>query len=189
MENDATTLPLTVQLRDGRQVVLRGIQEQDKEAMLAAFHRLSPDSRYTRFMMSMREPPAAMLDAALHPDPGREAAVVAVSGEGAAASIVASARYVAAPAGDTCEFAVTVADDWHGAGLASRLLTLLIDTARARGFRCMEGFVLTLNTPMRRLARRLGFVDKPSADDPALREVRLDLAGGGCAGRWPPASP
>jgi RimJ/RimL family protein N-acetyltransferase len=184
-EASAPTLPATVELRDGRQVTLRAIREQDKAGMLAAFHRLSPDARYTRFMMSMREPPAAMLEAALHPVPGREFAVVAVSGEGAAERIVGSARYVAGPGRDTCEFGVTLADDWHGAGLARRLLALLIDTARARGFRCIEGYVLTLNAPMRRLARRLGFVDRPSEDDPMLREIRLELAAGGCAARWP----
>jgi RimJ/RimL family protein N-acetyltransferase len=174
---------MTVELRDGRKVTLRGIREQDKAAVLAAFHRLSPDARYTRFMMSMRDPPAALLEAALHPVPGREFTVIAVSGQGAGESIVGSARYVGAAGSDTCEFAVTLADDWHGAGLARRLLTLLIEAAKAQGFRCMEGFVLTLNTPMRRLAKRLGFVDKPSDDDATLREVRLELAGDGCGGQ------
>jgi RimJ/RimL family protein N-acetyltransferase len=183
------TLPTLAQLRDGREVMLREIQAQDKEAMLAAFHRLSADSRYTRFMMSLRELAPATLEAATHPVPGREFALVAVSGEGGAESIVAGARYVGAPGSDACEFAVTVADDWHGLGLASRLLGILIAHATAQGLRCMEGYVLTVNTPMRRLAKRLGFVDRPCHDDATLRVVNLSLAGGGCDDRrfQPPA--
>ncbi|RZJ85066.1 MAG: GNAT family N-acetyltransferase [Massilia sp.] len=176
------TLPVLAKLRDGREVVLREIGAHDKAELQDAFQRLSADSRYTRFMMSMRELSPAMLDAATHPVPGRDFALVAVSGEGAAEDIVAGARYVGAPGSDTCEFAVTVADDWHGLGLAGRLLGILIAHARAQGLRCMEGYVLAQNTSMRRLAQRLGFADRPCPDDATTRLVRLALAGGGCDG-------
>jgi RimJ/RimL family protein N-acetyltransferase len=182
MQSDASgnvTLPILAKLRDGREVVLREIQAQDEEELLAAFHRLSADSRYTRFMMAIREPTPAMLEAATHPVPDRDFALVAVSPDGGADNIVAGARYVHAPEGDTCEFAVTVADDWHGLGLASRLLEILIAHATARGLQCMEGYVLAINTPMRRLARRLGFVDRQCPDDATLRVMSLRLTGGG----------
>lgn len=181
MQNDAsrpTTLPVLAKLRDGRDVVLREIGAHDKAEMQDAFQRLSADSRYTRFMMAMRELSPAMLEAATHPVAGRDFALVAVSGEGAAEDIVAGARYVGEPGSDTCEFAVTVADDWHGLGLASRLLGILIANARAQGLRCMEGYVLALNTPMRRLAQRLGFTDRQCPDDATTRLVRLDLTSG-----------
>ncbi|MES2538362.1 MAG: GNAT family protein [Pseudomonadota bacterium] len=185
MQHDASTgmtLPIMATLRDGRQVTVREIRAHDKAEMAAAFHRLSADSRYTRFMVSMRDLSETMLEAATHPVPGREFALVAVSGEGGAENIVAGARYVGAPASDTCEFAVTVADGWHGLGLAKRLLKILIETAAAQGFRCMEGYVLALNTPMRRLARGLGFADTQCHDDATLRVMSLGLAGGGCDG-------
>jgi len=181
MQNDlpiGITLPMRVKLRDGRAVVLREIQAQDQEGMLAAFHRLSADSRYTRFMMAMRDPSAGMLEAATHPLPDREFALVAVSTDKRVDRIVAGARYAHAPGSDTCEFAVTVADDWHGLGLAGRLLQILIASARERGLRRMEGYVLAMNTPMRRLARRLGFVDRPCPDDPTLRVMSLSLGDG-----------
>jgi L-amino acid N-acyltransferase YncA len=171
---------MSLELRDGHKVTLRAIREQDKAAIRTAFHRLSPDSRYTRFMMSVRDVPEALLEAATHPVPGREFTVVAVSGEGESETIVAAARDVGAAGSDTCEFAVTVADDWHALGLARRLLVVLIESATAQGFHCMEGFVLTRNTAMRRLAKALGFVDRQSEDDATLREVRRDLAPGGC---------
>jgi RimJ/RimL family protein N-acetyltransferase len=172
-------LPALVQLRDGRTVWLRKIRTQDEDELRDAFHRLSADSRYARFMMPVREPSPAMLAAATRPHPDHDLALVAVSGEGGPdQDIVAGARYVGAQGVDTCEFAVTVADDWHGLGLARRLLEILIAQATARGLRCMEGYELAANTPMRRLARRLGFVDRQCDDDATLRVVRLDLAGG-----------
>ena len=171
-------LPMRAKLRDGRELTLREIQAQDEEGRLAAFHRLSADSRYTRFMTAMRAPPPAMLEAATHPLPDREFALVAVSLEDGVDRIVAGARYAYAPGSDTCEFAVTVADDWHGLGLANRLLQILIASARMRGLQRMEGYVLAMNTPMRRLARRLGFVDRPCPDDATLRVMSLSLAGG-----------
>lgn len=179
MQNhDGLRLPLEVRLRDGRAVLVREIRAQDEDGMRAALGRLSADARYARFMMPMREPPPAMLAAATRPQ-AHDLALVAVSGEdGPDPEIVAGARYVGAPGSDSCEFAVTVIDDWHGLGLARRLLELLIAQAAARGMRRMEGYVLAANTPMRRLAGRLGFVDRQCEDDATLRVVSLDLAGG-----------
>ena len=173
------TLPMRAKLRDGREVILREIKAQDGGEVLEFFQRLSADSRYTRFMVPLRELSPAMLEATTHPNPDRDFALVAVAGEGSVdEDIVAGARYVSAPGSDTCEFAVTVADDWQGLGLASRLLEILIAQATARGLRCMEGYVLAINTPMRRLAKRLGFVDRPCHDDAALRVMSISLAGG-----------
>lgn len=169
-------LPFRATLRDERQVVLRQIRAQDKAGLVAAFHRLSSDSRYTRFMASMRELPDAMLESATHPVAGREFALVAVADDGEAGTIVGGARYAAGLGSDTCEFAVTVADDWHGVGLAKCLMQSLIGVARAAGYRNMEGFVLASNTSMRGLARKLGFVDTVCPDDATLRVVTLGLA-------------
>ena len=62
--------------------------------------------------------------------------------------IVAGARYYVLPGGERCEFAVTVADSWQGAGLASRPMRALIQGAGARGLKRMEGFVLAENDRM-----------------------------------------
>ncbi|QEZ44872.1 GNAT family N-acetyltransferase [Cupriavidus oxalaticus] len=174
--------PFNMPLGDGREVLVREITEDDKAGLLAAFNRLSADARYTRFMAAMRELPEAMLEHATHPAVEREFALVALDTGNEGPSIVGGARYAAAPGSDTCEFAVTVADDWHRLGLASKLLGTLIDIARRRGFRHMEGYVLSSNTGMRRLAKRLGFADVPCPDDATLRVVTLALQEGvrGC---------
>jgi RimJ/RimL family protein N-acetyltransferase len=169
------TLPRSVTLRDGRSITLRAIREQDKDELAAAFDRLSDDTRYTRFMAPMRSLSERTLDAATHPDPKREFALVAVTTQGSDEMIVAGARYGSAPGSDSCEFAVTVDDDWQGLGIATYAMDALIGVARRRGFKRMEGYVFPSNTAMRGLAARLGFGDQPWRDDPTLRLVTLSL--------------
>lgn len=167
--------PIVATLRDGRRFTLRSIRPDDKGELQEAFERLSWEARYTRFMAPMNELSRAMLERILHPVPGRELALVAIAGEGSDEDIVGSALYVADAGNETCEFAIVVADDWHGVGLASRLMRELIQAARAHGLKRMEGFVLARNRPMLNLARRLGFEVISSSEGPTVELVRLDL--------------
>jgi L-amino acid N-acyltransferase YncA len=89
--------------------------------------------------------------------------------------IVGGARYYIQPTGESCEFAVTVVDGWQGVGLASRLMRELIEAARTRGLRRMEGFVLAQNTSMLDLARRLGFTVVTDPHDATVKVIHLDL--------------
>jgi GNAT superfamily N-acetyltransferase len=168
-------LPLAVTLRNGRSATVRPICPEDKDEFEAAFERLCAEARYTRFFAAVRTLSEKILDSATRPAPDREVALVAVSNEGSRQIIIGGARYVSAPGSDTCEFAVTVADDWHGLGLARRLLETLIEIARARGVQRMEGFVLPTNSSMRGLAARLGFADAQCPEDRTLRVVTLEL--------------
>ena len=171
--------PREIVLRDGRSVFVREIRPSDSEALEASVERLSSESRYARFMSVMKTLPERMLEAATHPKQDREFALVALDADGVGddEGIVGGARYGSAPGSDECEFAVTVADTWQGCGLARRLMEILIEVARSRGFERMVGYVLTSNVSMRSLAKRLGFVDRACPDDPTLRIVTLQLAG------------
>ncbi|HUL65979.1 MAG TPA: GNAT family N-acetyltransferase [Burkholderiaceae bacterium] len=163
---------MTAQLRGGRMVTVRPIRPEDKDGLHAAVLSLSDDSRYTRFMAAKRELSSQTLHAATNPKPAQEFALVAVDESG---SIVGGARYASAPDSDSCEFAITIADDWQGIGLARHLMEILMRTARRAGFETMEGYVLAGNAAMRGLAKRLGFDDKSSPDDPGVRLVTRKL--------------
>ena len=86
------------------------------------------------------------------------------------------ARYVVYPDGVSCEFAIVVAEDWQGRGLARHLMLRLIAIARERGLATMIGQVLVSNTRMLELAQALGFVTDGEGSDPAVTEVRLTLS-------------
>lgn len=166
-------LPLQTTLRGGRTVLLREICEADRAGVVEAFTHLSDASRYTRFMGLMKTLPEALLDDAVHSEPGHDFALVAmaVPGEG----LIGGARYVEIPDRGACEFAITLLDAWQGQGLARLLLQTLIGHARTTDIRTMEGYVLATNRPMRGLAHRLGFSDAPCPDDPTVRIVTLAL--------------
>lgn len=166
---------IAVTVRDGRRVTLRAVHPDDRDACQAAFDRLCAEARYTRFFAPQKELPREMLEHTVHPVPGRELVLVANRRDESGETIVGGARYVADRAHQACEFAITLSDDWHGVGLASRLMRELIAAARANGLARMEGFVLADNRPMLRLARRLGFESAASSEGPAVRLVWLDL--------------
>jgi L-amino acid N-acyltransferase YncA len=56
-------------------------------------------------------------------------------------------------------------------------MTTLIENAKRRGLKEMEGLVLKQNQPMLRLARRLGFRIESEPGDPTVRVCRMTLAG------------
>ena len=118
--------PIEATLRDGRRVRIRAIRPDDRDEVVQAFDRLSSASRYTRFMAPMRTLPAQILERTLHLQDAHELGLVAEIDAPDGIDIVAGARYYVLPGGERCEFAVTVADSWQGAGLASRLLRALI---------------------------------------------------------------
>ena len=166
--------PVEVTLRNGRRVRVREIRPDDRDEVQQAFARLSSESRYMRFMSFLKELPPRMLDSVVDVQREHGLAVVAEIDAPDGTDIVGGARYIE-ETGKTCEFAVTVADDWQRAGLASRLLRELIAAARARGLQRMEGFVLAANSPMLGLARRLGFTLGADPRDPTVVVVALDL--------------
>ena len=53
--------------------------------------------------------------------------------------IVASAIAIVTADGASCEFAITVASEFGGVGLATAVMTTLIGQARRRGLKKMEG--------------------------------------------------
>jgi GNAT superfamily N-acetyltransferase len=174
--------PVDIQLRNGRAVTVRAIRTDDRDKLQDAIRALSPDSRYSRFFSPLRELPASLLERATNPDAEGEVQLVAVTGtRDDQTRIVAGARYAATAVSGDCEFAVAVIDDWHGIGLARRLLEMLMREARTRGFARMEGYILASNASMLGLATRLGFVRVASPEGPHVCLVRCDL------GAAPPA--
>jgi GNAT superfamily N-acetyltransferase len=166
-----------VRLRDGRAVMLRAIDAADGPEIAQAFERLSSQSRYTRFMQHKKQLDPAALARGVNPRPGQDFAFVATVPADDGFDIVGAAQYV--PLGDAdaarCEFAITVAEDWRGSGLAARLMASLIRRARRDGYNRMEGMVNAGNSAMLGLARTLGFTVKAVTDDAAVLRVERIL--------------
>lgn len=163
-------------LRDGRRVHLRAMRTSDEAEFLQAFERLSPDARYTRFMRQVKEPDLPRLRRALADLVARGVGIVATVPAADGIDIVGSTVCVAGEDATRGEFAITVAGDYAGTGLGGTLMRALIEAARRKGMREMEGFVLAGNASMLRLAKRVGFTISVDPEDRGVRVCRLTLA-------------
>jgi GNAT superfamily N-acetyltransferase len=162
-------------LRDGRGVHIRAMHPTDEAEMLQAFERMGADARYMRFMRVVREPNLERLRKTLASLPEDGIGIVATVPAADGVDIAGSAIAVIGSNRMSCEFAITVASDFGGVGLATWLMTALIAAAKQRGLKEMDGFVLSVNRPMLGLASRLGFSITTDPEDATIRICRLRL--------------
>jgi len=143
-------------LADGTALRVRPIRPEDA-ALERDFveHQISEQSRRTRFLGAVRTLTPEMLARLTQLDYERELALIALSED--TDQMIGVARYNPNPDGESCEFAVTVADAWQRRGAGTLLMERLMDAARDAGYRRMTGNVLPDNDAMLHLARSLGF--------------------------------
>jgi acetyltransferase len=161
-------------LRGGGEYTVRPIHPDDAQMLQDLMRRLSPESRYFRFVSSIEQLPPTMLARFTLIDYDREMALVAVHKQRHAGAdgeiteterIIGVSRYITNPDQSSCEFALVVADDYAGKGLGSRLMESIMDVARDKGLNEIIGLVLTHNSGMLKLMRSLGFTVKRHAED------------------------
>jgi len=164
-----------MQLADGTNITIRPIRPEDAEIEQSFVRRLSPQSKYFRFMQTLNELTPEMLVRFTQLDYNRELALIAVQEKGSQEIELGVARYVMNPDGKSCEFALVVADEWQHRGIGSHLMTHLMDAAQERGFRSMDGEVLADNKKMLDLVKSLGFHIQSSEEDPGIKLATITL--------------
>ena len=165
----------TIALPDGKTLAVRPIMPEDAERERAFVHRLSDESRYFRFFYQIHELTPAMLARFTQVDYDRELALVALAQAAEKESIIGVARYIANPDQESAEFAIVVADEWQGRGVARPLMECLIAAAKRRGFLRLQGAVLKANHKMLRFTKDLGFTvrDDPADPEQVITELTL----------------
>ncbi|UCV08567.1 GNAT family N-acetyltransferase [Dechloromonas denitrificans] len=168
MSDYPADLVRTRYLFDGSPVTIRPIRAADATLEQDFVKHLSPDSRYKRFMSTLKELAPGKLKYLTEIDYERHLALVAIILRDGQDLEIGVARYVANPSDNSCEFAVAIDDAWQGSGVAGILMLTLIDAAKARGMASMEGFILAGNDKMLKFARQLGFTLHRDVDDPGM---------------------
>ena len=164
------------QLHDGTDVVVRPIQPEDAHMEQAFVQSLSPETKYFRFMQNFDKLTPEMLARFTQIDYDREMALVGVIGDGSPnAKMIGVARYVSNPDRHSCDFGLTVGDEYQRQGIGRELMRRLISVGRDRGIEVMEGDVLAKNTKMLALCEGMGFRIARDEDDDELVQVRLHL--------------
>jgi acetyltransferase len=165
-------------MRGGGRYTVRPIRPEDAEMLQDFVRRMSPESRYFRFVSTMRELSLRMLARFTLIDYDREMALVAVyrerkpdeeGGFTETERIIGVSRYVTNPDLSTCEFSLAIADEFNGQGLGSRMMQSIMDVARDKGLSQIEGLVLSNNAPMLKLMRGLEFDVRKYEEDPDFR--------------------
>jgi GNAT superfamily N-acetyltransferase len=155
--NELVSLGAPIVLSDGSRVRVRQGHSSDRELLLRGFERLSPESRYRRFLAPMPELTEEMVRYLTEIDHHDHEAIVALdeaTGEG-----IGVARYVRDPErAAVAEVAVTVIDDWQGRGLGTLLLGLIGARAREEGITTFTALMLATNAEMMDMLKRLDSV-------------------------------
>jgi acetyltransferase len=150
-------------LRDGTPIVLRLLAPEDAPLLRRGFEKLSPESRYARFLV----PKARLSDDELRYlcDIDQEShfalGVVREDGDGRGEPVgLGIARFIrSADRADepvTAEAAIAVADEVHGQGLGKLLFLRLCAAAAERGIERFRCEVLCGNASMHALVESLG---------------------------------
>jgi len=163
-------------LADGTQLTIRPIRPEDARIEQEFVRALSEQSKYFRFMQAISELTPQMLVRFTQIDYDREMALIAVQQQTDGRELqVAVARYTVDPNWTSCEFALTVADEWQGRGVGYYLMERLMEVASQRGLEAIHGEVLAANSHMLGLMQRLGFQIRTSPDETDLKRVRRSL--------------
>ena len=170
-------LETLITLRDGQSVLLRAIRPEDAELERVFITQLSPETLYRRFMMPVKALPDSLIERFTQIDYDRELALVAMQTGALPARIAGVARITPTWEEGVAEFAIVVGDWLHRSGLGREMMERLIEAARSRGYRTLEGRVLGTNVPMLQFCERLGFSVAFDPDDMAERIVRRSLGG------------
>ena len=168
-------MTLRYRTEDGLTVTIRPIKPEDARLEQSFVKELSAESKYFRFMNTIRELGQSQLTRLTQIDYDREMAFVATTMEYEREVELGVVRYATNPDAESCDFAIVVADAWQGKGLARRLMSVLIDTARNRGLKFMTGDFLAENRRMIKFVSSLGFVLSQHPEDPGLKRGVLVL--------------
>jgi len=149
-----------VRLRSGDLVRIRPIHDSDAYELKRAFALMSEESQYSRFLTGtprLTDSQATYFTAIDHV--GHEAYVAhSPDDETYIIGVARFVRYASAP--EDAELAITVADFWHGRGLATALLRVLTERAVAVGVKRFRAEMVADNEAVLRLLRSAGMADE-----------------------------
>jgi len=155
-------------LRDGTPLRLRAPTPEDYDGIKAFYDRLSEDSLHTRFHGYVRTEGPARSDAEADGD----ARVVLLGWR--ADRVVASGSYDRLREPAVAEVAFTVAEDFQGRGVATRILEQLAEIGAERGIARFDAEVMDSNQAMLAVFGRAGFGVRSKLDFDELL-VSLDI--------------
>ena len=163
-------------LADGSHVRLRHIRPEDADELRRGLERLSPESRYRRFLGGVSQLSEGLIHYLTDVDGVDHVAIVATRprADGGEEGL-GVARFVRVHDEPTvAEPAITVLDDEQNKGLGHLLALTLARAARERGISHFRGEILANNDAVRELLANVGATFHESGEDRVVFDVALD---------------
>ena len=169
-----------VETISGRAVLLRPIRPEDAHLYGDFTAKLEDRDLRLRLLAPRKFFAHDFLARLTQIDYAREMAFVAIDpadGDGSGGALLGVSRLVADPDYTRAEYAIIVRSDLKGQGIGWSLMEQLLAYARAEGLKLLEGMVLSENTRMLEMCRKLGFSVTVDPVNPGLCTVRMEFAG------------
>jgi len=166
-------------------IVIRPIHAGDRDRLRDSHERLSPETRYRRFLAVKPHLTKADVRYLVDVDGRDHVALVATLTEADDEPIVGVARFIRIPnEPEAAEVAIVVNDALQGRGVGTELLARLADEAVARGVHRFRATMLADNVAIHRLFESLsaGPVDRRRLGEISEMEFPLPSAGRSVAG-------
>ena len=156
-----SNLVAPIMARNGRQINVRFLTPTDGELLVDLVQRLSPNTRYLRFLVAAEEVPVEAatrkLPAFLAVDGVDSVALLAAVEENGVETVIGVARFNRSPGSDAAEVAVVMQDDWQRQGIGQMLMKQLVEVARQLGIKRFCAVVLATNRGAHALIKGLGY--------------------------------
>jgi acetyltransferase len=173
---DPATLVTGFQPVIGAPITVRPLRADDFEIEEQFIRGLSLETRTSRLLGGARKITPEYVARLTRVDYPRELALAASVMLAERETLIGVARYALEDQGESCEFAIVVADAWQGRGVGTHLLECLIAAAGAHGIRRMSGYAFSTNAVMLGLGRKLGFRPARVPGDATVTQMALELA-------------
>ena len=152
---DAATYSAIARMRDGRSFEIRAQKPEDKQDVLAAVARTSPQSLYRRFFGPKRTFSDQEITYFLNVDFVTHVCLVVVAEEDGHPAIVGGVRYIVQEP-DKAEVSFAVIDEYQAKGIGTALMHHIVGIAREAGIKMFTAEVLPGNIPMLKVFERSG---------------------------------
>ena len=161
-------------LGDGTPVKIRPMKPEDEPLVEEFLTTCSDETIYFRYFRRIKKWTHDMLIRFTQNDYDRELGLMAVGAPPGPEVMMGVSRLVTTADRQDAEFALIVADAWHGQGLGSKLMERLMVAAREMGVKRLKGDILSGNHPMLALMSKLGFTLKKDEGGETVR-VEMNL--------------
>jgi acetyltransferase len=163
-------------LGDGGRIFVRPIRPDDEPLMCDHLAHVSKQDLRFRFFDSIKEFSHEFLAKLTEIDDLRAMAFAAI--DEASSEMLGVVRLHTDPVHKSSEYAILLRTDLKGRGLGWDLMQLIVEYAKSKGLRRIDGQVLQENSVMLKMCRELGFKVKTDTEDRGVYDVTLALENG-----------